>query len=284
MDLAEFLEEHNIEIAPENHHHTTPNFIQVDCPYCSPDSRRFRLGLRRDGRSASCWSCGWKDIKQTLAILAGIRSSQVELDSVVSKREEKPRGKLQLPKGICDLLPCHRRYLEGRGFDPDELVKLWGIRGIGLAAKLAWRIWIPFRHEGQIVSWTTRSLADSGTRYISAKPEQEIVSHKKILIGEEYVRHSCIVVEGPFDMFRIGPGACCTAGISYSQEQLSRMGKFPVRMVCFDRELEAQKRAREICRHLSVFPGETINVVLKAKDPGSASKQEIKELRRRFLE
>lgn len=36
----------------------------------------------------------------------------------------------------------------------------------------------------------------------------------------------------------------------------------------------------ELCRRLEIFNGVTFNCVLKAKDPGEASKDEIKELRR----
>jgi hypothetical protein len=38
-----------------------------------------------------------------------------------------------------------------------------------------------------------------------------------------------------------------------------------------------------LCDALAVFPGNTTNVQLSAKDPGSAGDKEIYELKRRFL-
>jgi hypothetical protein len=53
--------------------------------------------------------------------------------------EERPAGKLKLPKGIVPMLSAHKEYLRGRGFDPDAVAKTWAVRGIGLASRLAWQ-------------------------------------------------------------------------------------------------------------------------------------------------
>ncbi len=196
------------------------------------------------------------------------------------REKEKPRGKLEIPEGVGPLLPIHERYLKGRGFDPEELAKLWGIKGIGLAAKLAWRVWIPIVHRGEVISWTTRGVTDDEPRYINAKPSQERLGAKEVLYGGDLVRHALVLVEGPTDAWRIGPGAVATMGTAHSRAQVNLIAQVPKRVVVFDSEKAAQERARRLCCLLESLPGQTIRVELDAKDAGSAKAKEIRALRR----
>ncbi len=191
-----------------------------------------------------------------------------------------------MPDGLGLLMAIHKNYLWDRGFDPEEMERLWGVMGIALnSGKLSWRIWIPVRFNGQIVSWTTRAVSDKHPmRYLNAKPTEESMSLKSLLFGEDYCRHSIVVTEGPFDAMRIGPGATCTFGTSYTQAQLAKIAKYPVRVVAFDSEPEAQRRSRELCSALECFEGKTYRVELNASDPGSATEKEIRQLRKKFLD
>lgn len=105
-----------------------------------------------------------------------------------------------------------------------------------------------------------------------------------MLFGIDFIRHAIIVCEGPMDAMKIGPGAVSTMGISYTKHQLKQIVDFPVRVVCFDNEPDAQKRAKKLCSDLSSFPGKTTNIVLDVKDPGEASPKEIKLIRKSFLD
>jgi DNA primase len=99
------------------------------------------------------------------------------------------------------------------------------------------------------------------------------------------VRHAVIVCEGPIDAWTIGPGAVATCGLGYTRSQLMELSQFPVRVVCFDREPAAQKRARRLARQLQVFPGETHVVELETgKDANECQRNEIMELRKQFLD
>jgi hypothetical protein len=199
--------------------------------------------------------------------------------------ELKRTGTLRLPGGREPLLPQHRAYLAGRGFDPDELVRLWGLEGIGLGSlAYAWRVFIPIYSNDEIVSWTTRSISDKhDRRYRTAPATDEAISCKKLLYGADYARAAVIVVEGPADVWRIGPGAVATLGTAITQAQVLQLANFPTRAICFDNEPAAQMRARRLSDALAGLPGETVNVVLDAKDAGSATGEEIQELRRAFL-
>lgn len=271
------------------HHHVSTGWVGVDCPRCSPGEQRYRLGINLVRLYATCWSCGAAKLGDTLVALTGeawpvIKEMLRSLGRPHAEPLSSPAGILKLPKGRRPLLTAHRDYLRSRDFDPDELAKLWGLKGIGLAAKLAWRLFVPITHQGRTVSWTTRSLTDHGRRYVSAAASEEAVPAKTLLYGGDYVRHAAVVVEGPADAWRIGPGAVATLGIGYSRAQLLRLSRIPVRAICFDSEPEAMRRADKLVADLNVFPGQTFMVRLNAADPGSASAREVRKIRQAFLE
>ena len=287
MRFEELLREHDVAFLSEGHHHCRPGWLQIDCPFCGTGTRGFHMGYSLAGGYVNCWRCGPHRLHETVAELLHLSLKQaaallggLEKDKT---RVVVQRGKLVLPRGRGPLLSCHKVYLRSRQYNCKDLVRLWQVQGIGLASRLAWRIFIPIIHQGEIVSWTTRSVKDEGLRYISAAPNEEILNHKDILYGEDYCRHAVVVVEGPFDVWRIGPGAVATLGTGYSRSQVRRLCNDPVRMVCVDNEREAQQRARKLVRLLEPFQGETYNVILSGKDAGSTDAEEIQEIRERFL-
>lgn len=289
MQIEELLLEFNIPIKRGGeHHHVTSNFIGIDCPFCSPNSGKFLLGIGIQGLGCNCWRCGKKGLWETLHEATGLPYSTIKekLSGVErSWRKNLPvaKGKLVLPKGVGELLPAHKHYLKKRGFDCDELVKLWGLGGIGLSVRLPWRIFIPITLGGKVVSWTTRTIGKGGLRYISAKPSEEVYRHRTLLFGEDFAMHSVVVVEGCFDVFRIGPGCVATFGTSYTKAQVGRIARFPKRVICFDRERKAQIQAKKLAKELSCFEGSTYVVLLECKDPGEMDPQQVQDLRKKFL-
>ncbi len=291
MKLTDLLSQLDIPIAPEGHHHARPGWIQMDCPFCGKDSHKWHLGYSLESNFFNCWRCGPHSLLETLVEITGYSFAKckrmlkdIETTRIIKK--EKPKGKLIIPKGVGPLLTAHKQYLADRGFIPTELEILWKIQGIGITSKLAWRIFIPIFHHRKMVSWTTRKVsnwAGNIPRYMSASLKEESIPHKSLLYGEDYAHNTIIITEGPLDVWRIGPGAVATLGTGYSDDQAFRMTSYPKRVVCFDNEKEAQKRAKKLSDDLSVFPGETFNIQLNAKDAASASVREIKQIRTRFL-
>ncbi len=194
-------------------------------------------------------------------------------------------GRLRIPSSAGPLSIVHQGYLQKRGFDPLEIEKLWGIKGIGLGGQLSWRIWIPIKHHGQTVSWTTRSVgSNNSTRYITAKPEEESIRAKTLLYGGDYVRNAVVVCEGPLDAWRLGPGAVATMGLAVSLSQTYRLGRIPLRVICFDNEPEAQKRAERLAKTLEPLPGVTHVIRIESgKDVAEADAEEVEEIRNQYL-
>lgn len=235
--------------------------------------------------------CGYLPFHKTLAELSRLPLSTVrELIGEASSEsllfQEKHTGTLRLPRGLMDCLGIdHAQYLRLRGFDPQQLQRLWGLRGIDLmGGRLAFRIFIPIYLNSQIVSWTTRRITDVEPRYVSAADRDSSVPIEQCLYGYDYVRGSCILCEGPADVWRIGPGAVALMGLRTHNHQLDQLSRLSSVCIAFDAEEPAQVRARKLLRDVSVLGVRVCNIILESgSDPGSASESEIKLLREKFL-
>jgi len=209
---------------------------------------------------------------------------------VLFDTEVKARTKLVIPFGLEPMSESHKHYLKERRFNPDEIERVWGVQGISVFATvgertLSWRLYIPIQQNSDVVSWTTRSInPDEKRRYINAKAEEESIPKSELLYGGDLARHAVIVCEGPSDVWRIGPGAVATMGVSYSQAQVTKLSRFPIRAICFDSDPKAQERARQLRDALLPFPGQTSVVTIDAEDPGSMSCHEVQLLHKEFLE
>jgi hypothetical protein len=230
----------------------------------------------------------------TLARLTGRDPGQIRvLTRILEKDRSQPTGAekagiratgtLAPPAGRGRLKAVHRRFLRQRGFDPKLIAEEWGVEGINeRGGRYAWKLYVPILLGVNVVSWTTRAVSDGDPRRYDAAPDdREAYPAKRLLYGEHKCGHSVVVVEGPLDVWAVGPGAVCTLGTAYSRAQLLRLAKFPRRVVCFDAEPAAQAVARRLVRDLEVFEGETVNVVLETgKDPSRCSRKELTRLRR----
>ena len=219
--------------------------------------------------------------REAAAALECVQVAQIAPDGA-----RKPRGGMKYPSGLRGLYGLYSEYLRGRGLDSDVVGSLWGAMSGGSIGRLAWRIWIPIRNAAGVdVSWTARAIGGREPRYISASPEEEAVDHKSLLYGEDLAGHAIVVVEGPLDAWRIGPGAVATLGLQVTPEQVSRIGGHPVRAICFDRERAALRRADKLASLLAQSPGDTYVVELETgDDPADADDEEVDEIRRKFLD
>jgi len=287
MQFVDILNQFNIPYKTSGHHHCRDGWIQFDCPFCGKNSHKWHAGFSLQRKSVSCWRCGPHNLVETLSLLTGLTYRQITqfTKQLTNQKLHFPKitGKYNPPK-TEDLMPIHKKYLRGRGFNPDEIAYYWGVRGIGIDAKYPWRLFIPIYYQTQEVSWTTRTISKiESPRYLSSPPENELLNHKTLLYGEDYAENSIIIVEGPTDVWRVGPGAVALFGLKWKPEQIQRILKYRKRAICFDNEPGAIKRARQLSEILSLYDGETYVIQLDSPDPGSASNREIKNLKK-FLE
>lgn len=290
MKFLDLVSDLKIPYRTEGHHHCTEGWIQINCPFCADGSDSFHMGYNLSVGIFNCWRCGPHTTSRTLMMLTKLPYHKVKelgLKADHSIERVKKTGTLKYPSGVLDYVSKPQAdYLRGRGFSPANLARLWGIQSIREGSPgYQWKIFIPIHLYGEVVSWTTRRIVDNEglPRYRSAPQNMEAISHKTLLYGEDYCKQTIVIQEGPTDVWAIGPGAVCTFGIGYTEAQLIRMSKYPSRVICFDNEPEAQKRAKRLLSDLSVFSGETLNVRLSGKDAASSPKEERLEFRKAFL-
>lgn len=282
MTIQELLKDLDVDFLESGHHHCRPGWIQLKhCVFCKSDN--YHLGVNVAGLFAACWRCGGHSLYNILDELGvdRIKDTFRGLKRDYIPRERPKRTKLKEPAGRGPLLKAHLQYLEDRGFNPDKIQRLWHIEGIGRSSRLSWRIYIPILHRETKVSWTTRAIGDRvSQRYVSASAEEEAVNHKELIYGLDYCVHSIVIVEGPTDAWAVGPGAGALFGTAFTTAQLNKLSRIPNRFVCFDSSPPAQRKALGLTLELSAFPGATQNIVLDAKDPGSATPKELRLLRK----
>jgi len=286
VNLERVLEELEIPFKrPGESPHVSTGWLGLICPHCGQGSSNYGLGINTSSLAVKCWKCGKHRLYETLRICARIdakRLGGVLLTLTAERPAERTLGasKCVLPAGVGPFGLPHKRFLRERGFDPVYVRDVWSVQGIGFAGtRYDWSLFMPAVLNGEVVSWCARGVGDD-KRYDAAKPEMEKVPLKSMLYGEHLCSHSVAVNEGQLDAWAVGPGGVATCGVGYTDMQLLRIAKFPVRLIVFDSEREAQKRAEELCRALAPFPGTTRNVVLSGKDASRSPKGEIKELRR----
>jgi DNA primase len=188
-----------------------------------------------------------------------------------------------LPSGLAQLQTNHRKYLRGRGFDPDILEHDWGLLGSGPISLLdkidyRFRIIIPFVWDGVTVSFDSRDITEKHTsKYMACPKNRELIPHKSILYGkQEHWSDVGICVEGPTDVWRFGTSAFATSGIKYTPSQVRVMAKlFKKIWICFDaNESQAHESAKSLRGDLRFRGVDAQLADFGTDDPGSMSQED----------
>jgi len=142
MSIIDLYNDFGIQTADETSKHSRPGWVNTPCPFCVGNPGE-HLGCHINSGRFSCWRCGWKPTDKALTKLLGMNQKEVKLlirkyritSSIITKAPSQNK-KIQfkphrLPSNIGPLEKQHRRYLESRKFDPDELEREWDLLGTG---------------------------------------------------------------------------------------------------------------------------------------------------------
>lgn len=302
MDVLQIYQDYGIEHLTEGHKHCRPGYVNTQCPFCSGNFG-YHLSWNIAENYFVCWRCGWHPPLKTLSLLLNVPTKETlkiikEYGVIRSYVKQIPKGKKEfaLPFGISEMKESHRRYLKGRGFSPDKIEKVWGVKGTGPLSYLKdydyrFRLFIPINWNSELVSFDTRDITGlSEAKYKACPVDHEIVERKKILYGnQEAWSDTGIGVEGPLDVWRLGENACAFSGIKYTQEQVKEVAKiFKKFAVVFDgpinkgEETQAQAQAKKLVKDLQFRNVDAYTVKIKG-DPGKLSTVEAKRLVKNVL-
>ena len=291
FNAKKFLEDFDIPCFTEGEN-CQHGWINVTCPFCEDPSCHGGFNLAEG--YYNCWRCGGHFLDRTVMALADVKKSIAQeiiddySENIIDEKEEEvivPAKMVTYPAGTGTLRKKHRRYLIKRHFDPDELESTWSLLGTREFGDYKNRIIAPIFHNNRVVSYQGRDITNtSPERYKACNRREEVIHHKKILYGSDFVQHSrMIVVEGITDAWRIGKGAVATFGTSYTKKQLGQMYELAKTIfILFD--FDAQDKADELSYDLSLLGIDVERVFLESvKDPGSMKQKDASYLRQELL-
>jgi 5S rRNA maturation endonuclease (ribonuclease M5) len=199
---------------------------------------------------------------------------------------------LKMP-GYESFTEVEKDYLERRGFFIPEVKRKFGIRGGGIAGEWSYRILIPIFYNGRLVSWTGRSILpkdiltqDNIPRYKNLSVEKSEINPKEIFFNLDNSRNdSVILVEGPFDVLKMGNDTICSLGTSVtSAQKLLLLKRYKKVFIAFDNEPAAQEKAKVLGKDLNSIglEVEVVNICedYGKNDPGELVKKEVAEIKK----
>ncbi len=288
FDFIKFANAHNVGLIYEGCKHSRPGWVQLetDCLFCS-GNKGYHLGYNISNDYFNCWRCGnhW-NVEVVCRLLKCTSHQAIKLINEYAgrpilkngKRVKKQKSKkVKSPDNMSAMTPKHKKYLESRNFDADHLENLWKLKGTGPAGKYKHRIIAPIFFEGSVVSYQGRDITGkSPLKYKACSSENEVRDHKECLYGLDAVNgEAIIVVEGIFDVWRLGPGAVCTFGIEYTVAQLNLMRLFKKIFVMYDSgEEQANQQSEELAVTLSSFFLDVEIIDIQGGDPAELDQED----------
>ncbi len=263
-------------------------WIGVCCPYCGDSS--FHGAFPVSGSPVyTCFKCGSHPFKEAIKQLLDKSWSEVysilkEYDDGTISKFERKEAKAQSIEMIGDSLnDAAKKYLRKRGFEPEYLEIKYKLRSVGMVGEWKYRIIIPIFYSSVLVSYIGRDYTNrQELRYKNLSIEESVISPKKLLYNEQFVKGTVIgVCEGSFDAMRLGDGFVATLGTQVSEEQVRKIAMYEKAYIVFDPEEKAQKRALKLAERIGILGCKATVIDTELDhDPGDMTKEEVKELRK----
>lgn len=212
--------------------------INIRCPFCGSADPSYHMGLNLDTGWWSCWRhrkahSGKSPIRLLMRLLgvpywkareiAGLNPDFVDPEGFTAvaarllgraeRAQEAPEGVdryLDYPKEFAPLLGVsarrHRDYLLARGFEfVEDFADLYDLQH---AKHGDWRdrVIIPYRIDGELVTWTGRAIAQATIRYRDLSVDESLVPPKETLFNYDCIARggrALVIVEGPVDALKI---------------------------------------------------------------------------------
>ena len=306
MDIIKIYQAYNVPFKTSGHKHCRSGWVQTKCCFCTGNPGGWHLGYCIDPSSSFygrfvCWRCGGKGIYNVLSRLLYVdkavipqilKTYQGEVPSTILTQRARVQKigtkRFKFPAPLTDRLPgIHRKYLKSRNFDPDRLQSEWEIKATGLVSRLddldfSRRIIVPITDaSGEVVSYQGRdATGHQSLKYLTCPMEREKLHHKHLLFGLDRIGslNSIVLVEGVFDVIRMGAPAVCGFGIKLTVSQIRQLAQFRRVAIAFDPDPQAWEESERIAERLKLSGCQVIRHQLKDKDPADMSERGARSL------
>lgn len=297
FDVKEYLDSRGIDY-DESGKNVQEGWLGIQCLWCEDDSNH--LGIDLDSKGINCWRCPVKGTVIKL-IMKVDHCSFAESLRVVKKfshitalSDRRSSGTTQMPQAperlelpsISEnqLLKIHRDYLTSRNFDPDFIFTKYKLRCNGPVGDFALRLIIPFYNRNRLVTFTTRDVTGKARiPYIHCSKLKSILHPKQTLYNIDSVQDTALVLEGVFDVWRLGDGAVGTMGDKWTPQQLVLLKNLKRCFIMFDTEDEAQENAERLAYNLSITVPDVHVLGLEDGDPADISPEDAKLIRKEIF-
>jgi len=313
--------------------------INVACPFCGDDPSH-HLGVDPETGFWGCWrnrNHRGRKLYRLIAALGGFSFQQaaqivgeagnVEFDSEfdrlisegirtedeytppVQEGVESLAFQIEM-RPLNELIPASRRFLyylmENRKYnnllDAVSVASYYRLR-YAVSGRWKDRIIIPVYMEGDLVTWTARSIyPDAQLRYRSLERENSVMNIKHTLFNYDHARrhhgNALVVVEGPMDAIRLdyfgrkyGVRSVALFNTTAEQEQIYWLHRikdlYEVVVVLFDSGMNEMLQATQLADelHANGFVNVVVGELPKGtKDPGELTRVQVRHLCEKLTE
>ena len=170
---------------------------------------------------------------------------------------DKNRTKGSATKLAIPNLPLNARelkYLKKRGIGSRYFIDTYEISSGGISGDFAHRIVFPIYYNGIAVSATARTThKDVLPKYWTLPPDKEVVHHKSLLMNWDDVTDFPVLVEGPIDSIKGGPGFVSSFGAQLTEEQLLLLSTKKKVFIIFDADETGHRQGNKYGNFLDVL-------------------------------
>ena len=285
FDVKSFLTDYNIKHYTKGKN-VKRGWVGVKCLFCDDESNHGGFNLSKQW--FNCWRCGGKGFNKVIQLYADCdwaKAKQIIIDydgEVVAF--EKVQRKDRVDFNFEELKPIHKNYLMNRGFNLERLKK-YNLKDGGVFGDFAYRVVMPVYMNDRLLTLTGRDITGKQNPYFNLQEYNSIRTIKECLYNIDNCRNeNVILVEGPFDVLKMGGDCLCSFGIKLSNYQLKLLARYKKVDILFDSEKKAQEQAIKIAKNLSIL-GLITNVwdMEIENDPGSLNLEKAKEIKNKIL-
>jgi len=282
FDVISYLEDKGIKYWKGPRKNISRNWIGINCPWCDDPSNH--LGINLENNLINCWRCGKKGSIMKLllkleksynhairALMKYQNDHKIKLEPIIENKEVKLPGDNNFTK-------MHLGFLLRRNLDPDFVIDYYKLRACGPAGKYKFRIIIPVFVGGRLVTFTSRDITGKRTKYMHCPSNESIMPIKSTLYNIDRARDTVVLVEGVFDVFRLGDGSIASFGTELTKSQISLLLRKEIRNVFIMFDSDAINKAKEVATTISTLFDHVEVIKLKEGDPANLSKEEAKFL------
>lgn len=316
--ILRFLNENNIFFV-ESGPNVSKNNVNIKCPFCQDDLSQ-HLGINLKNGIFGCWrnsshkgnftylvktliNCSWEEAVS----ITGKKTSSLTIEdtnSVVNNifntdKEQiiKSTKKLKLPSGSkpikkAGIPSSFYEYFLRRGFTNkarlNKLIKQKNFQAC-LMGQWSYRIIFPIYYQGEMVTWTSRSISDHTLKYLDLSIDESLRHVKQCVYDYDDLSGGKIlfITEGIFDCLKLQfylprkYSATCMFTKTIRDEQIYLISQLSKKyaeikiLLDSDAQLEAMKIKNKLSflRNISLM-----KLPVGIKDPGEMVEEQILNL------